>query len=106
MTDTLPGVEPVPLTPPAQRIEGDSHQHLIAPLQDLGRELGYRVETRVVPDDGPGGWCRRSASCPVQNSSRGRLSAPSANADLARFAHQNARGSAESWHVWARSRIA
>jgi hypothetical protein len=57
MTDPLPGVEPVPLTPPAQPIEGDSHQHLIAPLHDLGRELGYRIETRELPDDGPGGWC-------------------------------------------------
>ena len=59
MTDPLPGVEPVPLTPPAQPIEGDSHQHLIAPLHDLARELGYRVETRELPDDGPGGWCDR-----------------------------------------------
>jgi hypothetical protein len=57
MTDPLPGVEPVPLTPPAQPIEGDSHQHLIAPLHDLGRELGYRIETRELPDDGAGGWC-------------------------------------------------
>jgi N-terminal domain of anti-restriction factor ArdC len=59
MTDPLPGVEPVPLTPPAQPIEGDSHQHLIAALHDLARELGYRVETRELPDDGPGGWCDR-----------------------------------------------
>ena len=59
MTDPLPGVEPVPLTPPAQPIEGDSHQHLIAALHDLARELGYRVETHELPDDGPGGWCDR-----------------------------------------------
>jgi hypothetical protein len=57
MTDPLPGVEPVPLTPPAQPIEGDSHQHLIAPLHDLARELGYHVKTRELPDAGPGGWC-------------------------------------------------
>jgi hypothetical protein len=57
MTDPLPGLDPVPLTPPAQPIEGDSDQHLIAPLHDLGRDLGYRIETRKLPDDGPGGWC-------------------------------------------------
>jgi len=57
MTDPLPGVEPVPLAPPAEPIEGDSHRHLIAPLQELGRELGYRVEIRELPDEGPGGWC-------------------------------------------------
>ena len=56
-TDRLPGTEPVPLTPPAQPIEGDSHNDLIAPLQQLGRELGYRVEIRDLPDHGPGGWC-------------------------------------------------
>src|SRR3712207_4205293 len=57
MTDPLPGVEPVPLTPPAEPIEGDSHQHLIAPLHALARELGYSVDSRALPDEGPGGWC-------------------------------------------------
>ena len=50
-------MEPVPLAAPAQPIEGASHRHLIAPLQQLGRELGYRVEIRELPDEGPGGWC-------------------------------------------------
>ena len=56
-TDPLPGTEPVPLSPPAQPIEGDSHTDLIAPLQELARELGYRVEIRDLPEHGPGGWC-------------------------------------------------
>jgi N-terminal domain of anti-restriction factor ArdC len=56
-TDPLPGTEPVPLVPPAQPIEGYSHAHLVAPLQELARELGYRVEIRGLPDHGPGGWC-------------------------------------------------
>jgi N-terminal domain of anti-restriction factor ArdC len=58
-TDPLPGTEPVPLSPPAQPIEGDSHADLIAPLQELARELGYRVEIRDLPEHGPGGWCDR-----------------------------------------------
>lgn len=57
MTDVLPGREPVPLVPPSQPITGDSHQHLIAPLIAHGAELGYTVEIRDLPDDGPGGWC-------------------------------------------------
>jgi hypothetical protein len=57
MTEPLPGIESVPLAPPAEPIEGDSHRHLIAPLQQLGREHGYRVEVRELPDGGPGGWC-------------------------------------------------
>jgi hypothetical protein len=57
MTDPLPGVEPVPLAPPAEPIEGDSHHPLIAPLQALAREVGYRVDVRELPEVGPGGWC-------------------------------------------------
>jgi hypothetical protein len=57
MTDPLPGVEPVPLTPPAEPIDGDSHHYLIAPVRELARELGYRVEIRELPETGPGGWC-------------------------------------------------
>jgi hypothetical protein len=57
MTDPLPGRDPVPLTPPAEPISGDSHNHLIAPLIAHAAELGYTVEIRDLPDDGPGGWC-------------------------------------------------
>jgi hypothetical protein len=57
MTDPLPGMEPVPLAPPAQPIEGDSHADQIPPLVALAPELGYSVETRRLPEAGPGGWC-------------------------------------------------
>jgi hypothetical protein len=57
MTDPLPGKEPVPLTPPSQPISGDSHHHLIAPLIAHAAALGYSVEIRDLPDNGPGGWC-------------------------------------------------
>lgn len=30
---------------------------MIAPLKDLGRELGYRVEIHDLSEHGPGGWC-------------------------------------------------
>jgi hypothetical protein len=56
-TEPLPGKQPVPLTPPAQPIAGDSHQHLIAPLVAHAAGLGYTVEIRDLPADGPGGWC-------------------------------------------------
>src|SRR3954452_16369296 len=57
MTDPLPGKEPVPLSPPSQPITGDSHHQLIAPLIRHAAELGYTVEIRDLPHDGPGGWC-------------------------------------------------
>ncbi len=57
MTDVLPGKEPVPLAPPSQPITGDSHLHLIVPLTQHAAQLGYTVDVRDLPDDGPGGWC-------------------------------------------------
>jgi len=57
MTDPLPGKAPVPLAPPSQPVTGDSHHHLIAPLVAHAAELGYTVEFRHLPDDGPAGWC-------------------------------------------------
>lgn len=57
MTSPLPGTDPAPLAPPAQPIDGDSHADLIVPLQRLGRELGYQVQRRDLPADGPQGWC-------------------------------------------------
>jgi len=57
MTEPLPGRDPVSLTPPAEPITGDSHHHLIAPLIAHAAELGYTVEIRELPDEGPGGWC-------------------------------------------------
>jgi antirestriction protein ArdC len=57
MTEPLPGKEPVPLRPPSQPITGDSHSDLIAPLIAHAAELGYSVEMRELPENGPGGWC-------------------------------------------------
>ena len=57
MTDPLPGKQPVPLTPPAEPITGDSHHHLIARLIAHAAQLGYTVEIRELPEHGPGGWC-------------------------------------------------
>jgi hypothetical protein len=57
MTDPLPGKEPVSLAPPSQPITGDSHHHLIAPLVAHAADLGYTVEFRRLPGDGPAGWC-------------------------------------------------
>src|SRR3954447_22036768 len=56
-TEPLPGNHPVPLTPPAEPITGDSHHHLIAPLIAHAAELGYAVGIRDLPEHGPGGWC-------------------------------------------------
>lgn len=46
-TDALPGTE-APLEPPSHPIEGDTHAHLLSPLEHVARELGYRISRRPV----------------------------------------------------------
>jgi hypothetical protein len=55
-TEVLPGMEPVPLSPPSEPITGDSHAHLLTPLENLAAELGYSVR-RLPLDGGTEGWC-------------------------------------------------
>jgi hypothetical protein len=55
-TEVLPGMDPVPLSPPSEPITGDSHAHLLTPLENLAAELGYSV--RQLPLEGATeGWC-------------------------------------------------
>jgi antirestriction protein ArdC len=55
-TEPLPGREPVPLEPPADPIEGDSHAHLIGALMWLAADIGYAVTRRPLRGSGDG-WC-------------------------------------------------
>ncbi|MDQ6807387.1 MAG: ArdC-like ssDNA-binding domain-containing protein [Actinomycetota bacterium] len=56
MTEVLPGREPVPLSPPREPITGNSHAHLLTPLENLAAELGYSVK-QLPLDGGADGWC-------------------------------------------------
>src|SRR4051812_18789723 len=47
-TEPLCGKEPIALPPPAQPIAGDTHAHLLAPVAELARELGYTAEIRAL----------------------------------------------------------
>jgi len=42
-TEPLPGVEPTPLEPPGQPVGGESHEHLLAPLEQHAISLGFDV---------------------------------------------------------------
>ncbi len=55
-TDPLPGVEPVSLRPPCEPLTGDSHAHLLAPLQVFAQSLGYAVSFESIAG-AMGGWC-------------------------------------------------
>jgi antirestriction protein ArdC len=47
-TEPLPGIQPAPLTAPRAPVEGESHVALLAPLEALAHELGYRVSYREL----------------------------------------------------------
>jgi hypothetical protein len=55
-TEGLPGTKPVSLDSPSQPIQGDTHAHLLTPLERLAGELDYSLARRRL--DGPAdGWC-------------------------------------------------
>lgn len=56
----LPTGTPTPLEPPSQPLTGDSHAHLLKPLQRFAESLGYTVSFERIA--GPaGGWCDADA---------------------------------------------
>jgi N-terminal domain of anti-restriction factor ArdC len=55
-TEGLPGTEPVSLQSPCQPIQGDTHAHLLTPLEQLAAELGYSAARRPL-DGSADGWC-------------------------------------------------
>jgi hypothetical protein len=60
-TEEIAGGEVVPLCPPGEAVDGDSHGHLVARLIAHAEALGYRVEQRELPAGGPDGWCDHRA---------------------------------------------
>ncbi|MGH3370878.1 MAG: ArdC family protein [Nocardioidaceae bacterium] len=56
----LDGVEPAPLAPPCEPLTGDSHAHLLAPLQAFTESLGFTVSFESIPG-ATGGWCDQKA---------------------------------------------
>lgn len=55
-TEIRDGAEPVALEPPHQPLTGDSHAHLLAPLQTFVESLGYSVSFESI-EGSAGGWC-------------------------------------------------
>ena len=59
-TDPIPGAEQLPLEPPCEPLTGESHTHLLEPLQTLAGELRYTVSFEEIPG-ATGGWCDSAA---------------------------------------------
>jgi len=56
----LEGVQPTPLEPPCEPLTGDSHAHLLAPMQAFTESLGFTVSVESIPGR-TGGWCDQKA---------------------------------------------
>ena len=56
----LEGVESTPLAPPCEPLTGDSHAHLLAPMQTFTESLGFAVLLESIPGQ-TGGWCDQNA---------------------------------------------
>ena len=96
-TDPLPDTEPVPLEPPSEPINGDSHAHLLPQLELLAGELGYTVSRRPL-EGGADGWCDFKNHLIVANT----LLAP--NAQVRVLVHEIAHALGVSYRDYGRKR--
>jgi hypothetical protein len=56
----IDGMDQAPLEPPCEPLTGDSHAHLLRPLQTFTESLGYTVTFESIPG-ATGGWCDHKA---------------------------------------------
>jgi hypothetical protein len=56
----LDEVDPAPLDPPSEPLTGDSHAHLLAPMQAFTESLDFTVSFESIPGQA-GGWCDQKA---------------------------------------------
>jgi hypothetical protein len=56
----LPSGSPTPLEPPCEPVTGDSHAHLLEPLQRFAESIGFSVSFESIPGS-TGGWCDAKA---------------------------------------------
>lgn len=90
-------VQQAPLEPPCQPLTGDSHAHLIAPMQAFAESLGFAVSFEAI--DGPaGGWCDQKAKRIVVDAD-----AP-ANARLRTLIHETIHGLGVGYREYGRER--
>ena len=58
--DPIAGREQAPLGPPCEPLTGNSHAHLLVPMQAFAESLGFTVRFEPIPGSA-GGWCDQKA---------------------------------------------
>ena len=93
--DQLEGVEPTPLEPPRESLTGNSHAHLLQPLADFARTIGYTVSFEPVPGSA-GGYCDMRAKRIVVDT------ATPPNGQLRTLVHEIAHGLGVDYRTYSR----
>jgi hypothetical protein len=96
-TEALADADPVPLEPPSQPIDGDTHVHLLDPLRRLAGELNFTVEGRSL-DGAADGWCDQTKRQIVVNAKL------SANAQVRVLMHELAHAMGVGYREHGRQR--
>lgn len=95
-TEPLPGVDPAPLDPPRAPIEGDTHQHLLAPLAEHAAALGFKVYYEPLGE--------RDGYCSTRDSRIGIDSTLSANPKVATLVHELAHAHGVDYDTYSRAK--
>jgi hypothetical protein len=93
----IEGMAQAPLEPPSEPLTGDSHAHLLAPLQTFTESLGFTVSFEASPG-ATGGWCDQKARRIVVNSIQ------PANARLRILIHETIHGLGVGYAEYGRAR--
>jgi len=95
--EPLPDRTPAPLQPPSEPLNGDSHAHLLAPLQAFTESLGFSVSFEAI-SGATGGWCDQKARRIVVDADQ------PANAQLRILIHETIHGLGVGYAEYGRKR--
>lgn len=93
----IEAVDRTPLEPPSEPLAGDSHAHLLAPMQAFTESLGFSVSFEAIPG-ATGGWCDQKARRIVVDGEQ------PANAQLRILTHETIHGLGVGYPEYGRER--
>ena len=93
----IDGMVQAPLEPPSEPLTGESHAHLLAPLQAFTESLGFTVSFESIPGQ-TGGWCDQNSKRIVVDSDQ------PANARLRILIHETMHGLGVGYAEYGRKR--